>query len=100
MPEVESNFGSGPLGTPSKGNLSELKEGTKRIRVGPDYQANLPAFIPPGQRRAEHLAERGLRVWAPVKGVEFDTKLEQFIRIAKGTYGYNKEQALGLLFWH
>jgi len=107
--QVEENFvtvNGGPddatFGTLNKVNIPELREGTGHIRVGHDFQAELPVFIPPNQRTDEQCAEGGLLVWAPSDDLEgqFDYKLEQFIRIAKGTYGYNKEQALGLLFWH
>eukprot|EP00092_Neocalanus_flemingeri_P027196 GFUD01029496.1.p1 GENE.GFUD01029496.1~~GFUD01029496.1.p1 ORF type:complete len:313 (+),score=95.73 GFUD01029496.1:110-1048(+) len=76
----------------------EEKDGTGRIRVGREYQAVLPSYIPPSERRAEQTAERALLVWSP--SVEEDAKLDKFTKTAKYRYGYNTEQALGMLFWH
>nr|AAM49876.1 LD11215p [Drosophila melanogaster] len=43
--------------------------------------------------------ERALLVWSPTKEIP-DLKLEEYISVAKEKYGYNGEQALGMLFWH
>lgn len=43
--------------------------------------------------------EKALLVWAPAKDIP-DSKVEEYVTLAKETYGYNLEQALGMLFWH
>lgn len=50
-------------------------------------------------RKTDQYAERALLVWSPTAEI-LDTKLEEYISLAKEKYGYNSEQALGMLFWH
>eukprot|EP00064_Thunnus_orientalis_P014617 superscaffoldBa00002564_g14664 len=38
-------------------------------------------------------------VWSPYHNI-VDSKLDEYIAIAKEKHGYNVEQALGMLFWH
>eukprot|EP00092_Neocalanus_flemingeri_P000026 GFUD01000026.1.p1 GENE.GFUD01000026.1~~GFUD01000026.1.p1 ORF type:complete len:394 (-),score=106.37 GFUD01000026.1:174-1355(-) len=83
---------------PGSDGSEEEKEGTGQIRVGREFQAVPPPFVPPSERSAKQCPERALLVWSP--RAEEDTKLDKFIHIAKETYGYNAEQALGMLFWH
>lgn len=71
----------------------------EKIRVGKDYQTICPDLIPPSERKPEMLNDRALLVWSPTKDIP-DTKLEEYITVAKEKYGYNGEQALGMLFWH
>ncbi|XP_075159313.1 REST corepressor isoform X1 [Haematobia irritans] len=80
----------------SKTKQSEYEE---KIRVGRDYQAVCPPLIPEPERKPECLNDRALLVWSPTKEIP-DTKLEEYISVAKEKYGYNGEQALGMLFWH
>jgi len=40
-----------------------------------------------------------LLVWSPANHI-VGQKLDEFIQVAKEKYGYNSEQALGMLFWH
>ncbi|XP_073828070.1 REST corepressor isoform X2 [Musca autumnalis] len=80
----------------SKTKQSEYEE---KIRVGRDYQAVCPPLIPEQERKPECLNDRALLVWSPTKEIP-DTKLEEYISVAKEKYGYNGEQALGMLFWH
>ncbi|XP_037946225.1 REST corepressor isoform X3 [Teleopsis dalmanni] len=80
----------------SKTKAIEYEE---KIRVGRDYQAVCPALIPEGDRKPEILNDRALLVWSPTKEIP-DLKLEEYISVAKEKYGYNGEQALGMLFWH
>ncbi|XP_058448258.1 REST corepressor isoform X1 [Malaya genurostris] len=75
---------------------SEYEE---KIRVGRDYQAVCPELIPSIDRKPENLNDRALLVWSPTKEIP-DIKLEEYITVAKEKYGYNGEQALGMLFWH
>ena len=51
-----------------------------------------------GERKAQDCAERALLVWSPSQ--EEDVKLDKYIHIAIDKYGYNREQALAMLFWH
>ncbi|KAF4519504.1 hypothetical protein B566_EDAN010689, partial [Ephemera danica] len=65
----------------------------EKIRVGRDYQSLVPALIPSSERRPEEqCVERALLVWSPSPNIP-DAK-------PKEKYGYNGEQALGMLFWH
>ena len=43
--------------------------------------------------------DKALLVWSPAKWIP-ETKLEEYITLAKESYSYNAEQALGMLFWH
>lgn len=71
----------------------------EKIRVGRDYQAVCPELEPIDQRRPELIPDRALLVWSPTAEIS-DLKLDEYITIAKEKYGYNGEQALGMLFWH
>ncbi|XP_039447286.1 REST corepressor isoform X1 [Culex pipiens pallens] len=75
---------------------SEYEE---KIRVGRDYQAVCPDMVPAPERKPEQVNDRALLVWSPTKEIP-DSKLEEYITVAKEKYGYNGEQALGMLFWH
>lgn len=70
-----------------------------KINVGRDFQATDPELQPESQRKPELLADRALLVWSPTDSIP-DSKLEEYIVLAKDKYGYNGEQALGMLFWH
>lgn len=105
---VLKNGGSGRSGSPitlnapsNGGQASESSEDERegRIRVGRDYQAVPPPYIPVSERRPEQCAERALLVWSPSSHI-VNQKLDEFIQVAKEKYGYNSEQALGMLFWH
>lgn len=43
--------------------------------------------------------DKALLVWSPAQEIP-ESKLEEYITLAKERYGYNAEQALGMLFWH
>jgi len=77
----------------------EREGGNGGMRVGRDYQAQIPPIIPTNERKLEQYAERALLVWSPTAEIP-DAKLEEYISLAKEKYGYNSEQALGMLFWH
>ncbi|XP_040568598.1 REST corepressor 1 isoform X2 [Lepeophtheirus salmonis] len=70
-----------------------------RIRVGRDFQAQPPAYITIEQRKPDQCPERALLVWSPSINIS-NTKLDEYIQVSKEKYGYNAEQALGMLFWH
>lgn len=95
----------------------------EKIRVGRDYQAVCPQLVPELDRRPELMNERALLVWSPTKEIpdmkcecieltvtyrsflymtlnSFSFAVEEYISVAKEKYGYNGEQALGMLFWH
>lgn len=87
--------------------------------MGRDYQAVCPELQPEALRKPELLADRALLVWSPTTDIP-ETKcknyfltcsitqismmsvhlVEDYIILAKDKYGYNGEQALGMLFWH
>ncbi|XP_051175874.1 REST corepressor 3 [Leptopilina boulardi] len=71
----------------------------EKIRVGRDYQVIVPEFIPLNERRLDQCPDRALLVWSPTAEIP-DHKLDEYIILAKEKYGYNGEQALGMLFWH
>lgn len=68
------------------------------MRVGSDYQANIPEFDP-GSTKYSDKDSGGMLVWSPYHTI-VDSKLDEYIAIAKEKHGYNVEQALGMLFWH
>lgn len=83
----------------SSKETKKKSEYEEKIRVGRDYQAVCPELIPAPERKPEILNDRALLVWSPTKEIP-DPKLEEYITVAKEKYGYNGEQALGMLFWH
>jgi len=94
-----SNGHSNDLNRSNDPESSGDEEREGQIRVGKDYQINPPPWIPPAQRKAEQCPERALLVWSPCPSIS-NSKLDEYIQIAKEKYGYNAEQALGMLFWH
>ncbi|KAH8274892.1 hypothetical protein KR044_009356, partial [Drosophila immigrans] len=95
-PESSDDDNSTKRNGKSKAKQSEYEE---KIRVGRDYQAVCPQLVAEPDRRPELMNERALLVWSPTKEIP-DMKLEEYISVAKEKYGYNGEQALGMLFWH
>ncbi|XP_077444903.1 REST corepressor 2 [Stigmatopora argus] len=69
------------------------------IRVGGDYQAQIPEFKPDGLARHDEKDQRSMLVWCP-NGQLSDAMLDEYILMAKEKHGYNMEQALGMLLWH
>jgi len=92
-----SNGGAATGGMAGSESSEDEREG--RIRVGRDYQAVPPPYIPSSERRPEQCAERALLVWSPAGHIA-GQRLDEFIQVAKEKYSYNSEQALGMLFWH
>uniref|UniRef100_A0A8C6Q165 REST corepressor 3 n=1 Tax=Nothobranchius furzeri TaxID=105023 RepID=A0A8C6Q165_NOTFU len=68
------------------------------MRVGADYQAIIPEYEP-GSTKYTEKDSGGMLVWSPHHTI-VDSKLDEYIAIAKEKHGYNVEQALGMLFWH
>ncbi|CAM1297345.1 RCOR3 (predicted) [Pycnogonum litorale] len=85
---------NGHLSDSSDGNDSEHEAG---MRVGSNFQATVPELVSKGC--PEFTPERALLVWSP-SAVIPDVKLDEYIRVSKEKFGYNAEQALGMLFWH
>lgn len=50
-------------------------------------------------QRQDNYPDKALLVWSPARDIP-EGKLEDYITLAKESYGYNAEQALGMLFWH
>ncbi|XP_069063221.1 REST corepressor 2 isoform X1 [Pleurodeles waltl] len=69
------------------------------IRVGCDFQAMIPECKPDSPARFSNKELKGMLVWSPTPCVS-DTKLDEYIVMAKEKHGYNIEQALGMLLWH
>ncbi|XP_042239786.1 REST corepressor 1-like isoform X1 [Homarus americanus] len=102
----EDKKSTGP--SPSNGHVSghcddAEKDGDSGMRVGKAFQAEIPSMLPSHERRPEQCPERALLVWAPKLELNEESReysFEQYIWLAKDKYGYNAEQALGMLFWH
>lgn len=71
-------------------------ESDSGMRIGDDYQAVIPDYDPEATPESNHGA---MLIWAPKAEVD-EQKLDDYITMAKEKYGYNTEQALGMLFWH
>ncbi|CAH1718067.1 unnamed protein product [Chironomus riparius] len=85
----------------SKKNLNKSKNNGKsefeeKIRVGKDFQATVPDLNP---KKGDGYTEKALLVWSPAKDIP-ENKIEEYVDLANVRYGYNTEQALGMLFWH
>uniref|UniRef100_A0A3Q4GEY0 REST corepressor 2 n=1 Tax=Neolamprologus brichardi TaxID=32507 RepID=A0A3Q4GEY0_NEOBR len=101
MPSVMERSGAGVLSrsrakTVTNGNSQPHSEEESSdeehahdsmIRVGGDYQAQIPEFKPGklGGRKAQQ---------------KETTEVDEYILMAKEKHGYNMEQALGMLLWH
>lgn len=88
------------LGTNSEEESSEDEAPRdSMIRVGSDYQAQIPEFKPEHMSSTNNTEMKGMLVWSPNHFVS-DAKLDEYISMAKEKHGYNVEQALGMLLWH
>ncbi|XP_031144236.1 REST corepressor 2 [Sander lucioperca] len=113
MPSVMERSGSGVLSrsrakTVTNGNSQPHSEEESSdeehahdsmIRVGGDYQAQIPEFKPDSPTRCNEKDERSMLVWRPNSQLS-DAMLDEYILMAKEKHGYNMEQALGMLLWH
>jgi len=68
------------------------------ILVGEDYQATIPACRPLSAREEQEYLDKDFLLWHPNSFQ--DTELNKYEETAVTKFGYNKEQALGMLFWH
>ncbi|XP_029931515.1 REST corepressor 2 isoform X2 [Myripristis murdjan] len=112
MPSVMERSGAGVLSrsrakTVTNGNSQPHSEEESSdeehahdsmIRVGGDYQAQIPEFKPDSPTRYEK-DQRSMLVWRPNSQIS-DAMLDEYILMAKEKHGYNMEQALGMLLWH
>ncbi|VDO62037.1 unnamed protein product [Schistosoma margrebowiei] len=69
------------------------------IRVGTDFQADLPLFNGEPPPSVLNQPDRGVALWLPIP-VSLHNQLEEFLNTATEKYGYSEEQALALLTWH
>ncbi|XP_041417834.1 REST corepressor 2-like [Xenopus laevis] len=87
------------LGNSEEENSEDEAPRDSMIRVGSDYQAQIPECKPDYTSPSNNVELKGMLVWSPNQLV-CDTKLDEYITMAKETHGYNVEQALGMLLWH
>ncbi|XP_045921558.1 REST corepressor 2 [Micropterus dolomieu] len=113
MPSVMERSGAGVLSrsrakTVTNGNSQPHSEEESSdeehahdsmIRVGGDYQAQIPEFKPDSPTRYNEKDQRSMLVWCPNSHLS-DAMLDEYILMAKEKHGYNMEQALGMLLWH
>ncbi|XP_018592783.1 REST corepressor 2 isoform X4 [Scleropages formosus] len=112
MPSVMERSGAGVLSRSraknvSNGNSQHSEEESSdeenthdsMIRVGGDYQAQIPEYKPDSLACYNEKDQRSMLVWSPNVTVS-DAKLDEYILMAKEKHGYNMEQALGMLLWH
>ncbi|CAK6967943.1 REST corepressor 2 [Scomber scombrus] len=113
MPSVMERSGAGVLSrsrakTVTNGNSQPHSEEESSdeehahdsmIRVGGDYQAQIPEFKPDSPTRYNEKDQRSMLVWCPSSQLS-DAMLDEYIFMAKEKHGYNMEQALGMLLWH
>ncbi|KAM6949410.1 LOW QUALITY PROTEIN: REST corepressor 2 [Aplochiton taeniatus] len=112
MPSVMERSGGGVLSrsrakTVTNGNTHHSEEESSdeehahdsMIRVGGDYQAQIPDFKPDSPARYNEKDQRSMLVWCPNIMIS-DAMLDEYIVMAKEKHGYNMEQALGMLLWH
>jgi len=71
------------------------------MRIGEEYQAQVPEMLSASAKEqyVDFAPDKALLVWSPSPDIP-ESKLDEFIVVSKEKYGYNAEQALGMLFWH
>ncbi|XP_060776049.1 REST corepressor 2 isoform X2 [Neoarius graeffei] len=112
MPSVMERSGSGVLSrsrakTATNGNSQHTDEESSdeehshesMIRVGADYQAQIPEYKPELEPDYSERDQRSMLVWSPNSQVS-EAMLDEYILMAKEKHGYNMEQSLGMLLWH
>lgn len=83
----------------SSPSSSDDEHGAGGMRVGSQFQAVVPDYDPEVAKASQERENLGMLVWIPNHNLS-ETKLDEYIAIAKEKHGYNMEQALGMLFWH
>lgn len=76
---------------------SGSEEDDSGMRIGPEYQAEIPEFNPQAELEGKMEA---MLVWAPHPDPAIDARIDEYSAEAKEKHGYNLEQSLGMLFWH
>ena len=69
-------------GGKTQGSESSEDEREGTIRVGRDYQAVPPPFIPKAERRSDQCQERALLVWSPSANIA-NQKCESEIQVSR-----------------
>ncbi|KAF6775728.1 hypothetical protein AHF37_05050 [Paragonimus kellicotti] len=69
------------------------------IRIGSDFQADLPGTIGEPSPSILTQADRGVALWRPIHEA-LHKELEKFLSVAISNHRYSEEQALALLTWH
>lgn len=82
-----------------KHNADDDYQDDHGMRVGHNYQAEIPQFIAYAPAPEYYEDEKAIRVWSPYNKIP-DHVLDEFINKAKDKFYYNTEQALGMLSWH
>lgn len=82
-----------------KPNADDDYQDDHGMRVGHNYQAEIPQFIAYSPAPEYYEDEKAIRVWSPYNKIP-DHVLDEFINKAKDKFFYNIEQALGMLSWH
>jgi len=77
---------------------SSEKEHEPGMRVGENYQAVVPEAVREIFDPVD-VPPEALLVWAPCDNLT-DVKMNDYLETAKDKFGYNMEQALGMLYWH
>lgn len=81
-------------GSPTK----QLEKG-RSVHIGSKYQVRVPRTVPSDLPPADSTPDRAVQVWSPRGGIS-DSELNDYASFAAELYGYNEEQALGVLQWH
>ncbi|XP_072143232.1 REST corepressor 1-like [Dermacentor andersoni] len=69
------------------------------VHIGSRYQALVPCTVSANLPLADSAPDKAVQVWSP-SGCVPESALDVYTNLATEQYGYNEEQALGLLQWH
>ncbi|XP_016659529.1 REST corepressor-like isoform X1 [Acyrthosiphon pisum] len=69
-----------------------------QIRVGSDYQADIPELLLRPENKHKQ-RPKSLKLWFPPKKIS-EVQLNDYILLSKNKYSYDTEQCLGLLYWN
>ena len=81
---------------------------SEKVRVGSEYQADIPNYVTSGEDNSEEEEEddlgdlfyqKPLLMWKPMSIVS-EEKIKEFLHLAITDHGYSLEQAHGLLFYN
>uniref|UniRef100_A0A6E8VDU3 ELM2 domain-containing protein n=1 Tax=Anopheles coluzzii TaxID=1518534 RepID=A0A6E8VDU3_ANOCL len=71
----------------------------ERTRVGPEYQAVIPEFIPPSERLPAPRQDAGSDCWLPAEHLP-EELLQYYLNYAKENHDYSEEYAPGMLHYY